>query len=339
MSRQIVATKPTTANWISFDGSANEWDLAVASLGGSFHQSYAWGEYRGARGWQLLRATGRDESLTIVAMAQMLVRRRFGATIIWIPGGVAGDCRCWAGSLPKFLRSRFGPATYCRLNILSENLPNIENTLTVGGWSRPGARLVTGLSLELDLRRSMQERLNLASANWRHNLRRSGKYGLIIEPWPKPDAGQMAAIYRDMQDYKRIGQQYSEADLRTMLGALGERLLVFRCLDSEGNLLAFRAAGIFSGRGWDLLAAAARAARKVYASYAVFWALLEACREEGAHTYDLGGVDPLANKGVFDFKRGTGARMVEYVGEWEWSNLPLLAPAVGLLMRYRGMAA
>jgi hypothetical protein len=339
VSRQIAAIDPVVANWSSFDGAANDWDDALASLGGDIYQSHAWGEYRGATGWRVLRAISTDEGHDIVAMAQILVRRRLGATIIWIPGAAAGDCRRWAVSLPRFLRRRLGSATYCRVNILSERLPNVENTLTAGGWSRPGVRLGTGLSLELDLRPSMQERLKLASVNWRHNLRRSGKYGLTIEPWPQPDARQMAAIYRGMEDYKGLGQQHSEADLQAMIDNLGERLLVFRCLDSEGDLLAFRAAAVFGGRGWDLLASATGPARKVYASHAVLWALLEACQKQGAHTYDLGGVDPLSNKGVFDFKRGTGARTIEYMGEWEWASVPLLAPMVGLMMKYRGLVA
>jgi len=338
-SRQITTIDPAVASWSRFAGAASEWDDALAALGGDFHQSHPWGEYRGAMGWRPLRAIARDESQAIVAMVQLLMRRRLGATIIWIPGGAAGDCRRWAVSLPQFLRRRFGSVTYCRLNILTEHVLNMDHALTLGGWRRSGTRLGTGLSLELDLRPSMPERMKLASTNWRHNLRRSGKYGLTVEPWPQPDARQMAAIYRDMEGYKGLGQQHSEADLRAMIGSLGERLLVFRCLDSEGNLLAFRAAGVFCGRGWDLLAAAARAGRKVYASYAVLWASLEACRTQGAHTYDLGGADPLSNKGVFDFKRGTGARMIQYAGEWEWAGVPLLAPTVGLLMKYRGLAA
>jgi hypothetical protein len=338
-SRPIATIGSAGASWSSFNGAASEWDDALVTLGGDFYQSHAWGEYRSATGWQLLRAIGADECDAVVAMAQMLVRRRLGATIIWIPGGAAGDCRSWAVSLPHFLRRRFGPVTYCRANILSEHVMQLENTLPSGGWRRPGARLGTGLSLELDLRQSAPERISLASANWRHNLKRSGKYGLIIEPWPQPDARQMAAVYRDMEDYKGLVQQYSEADLGAMIGSLGERLLVYRCLDSAGNLLAFRAAGVFRGRGWDLLAAAAPAGRKVYASHAVLWALLEACRERGARSYDLGGVDPVSNKGVFDFKRGIGARMIQYTGEWEWAGVPLLAPAVGLMMKYRGLAA
>jgi hypothetical protein len=334
-----AAVEAAAVRWRSFEGAPSEWDDALVSLGGDLYQSHAWGNYRSRGGWRLLRAIERDSDGATTAMAQILLRRRLGITITWIPGGVAGDCRRWAVSLPQFLRREFGSATYCRVNILSEQTAKVKDALTTSGWRRPAARLGTGLSLELDLRPSAPERMNLASANWRHNLRRSGKYGLTVERWRQPDVRQMAMIYRDMEGYKGLAQQHSETDLRAMIDSLGRRLLVFRCLDGTGNLLAFRAAGVFRERGWDLLAAAAPAGRKVYASHAVLWALLEACREEGARTFDLGGVDPTSNKGVFDFKRGTGARLIEYTGEWEWAGVPLLAPAVSLIMKYRGLAA
>lgn len=323
-----------------FAGRPDTWDRALAAIDrGNFYQSHGWGEHRGEMGWQPLRVTGPGEGVDGAAMAQMLVRRRFGAAIVWVPGGPAGDIRHWAAALPDLLRSRFGAGAYCRVNVLHEHQQDAESRLRATGWRRPRVRLGTGLSLELDLRPAADERIALASGNWRHNLRRSGKYGLTVEPWSNPDVAQMAAVYREMEGYKGLAPQHSEQALRSMLGHLGAGVTILRCLDEKGNLLAFRAAGVFGGRAWDLLAAATPAARKVYASHALLWALAETCRQQGALAYDLGGADPVANKGVFDFKRGTGARLFEYMGEWEWAGMPLLGWAVGLMMKHRGMAA
>ncbi len=324
----------------SFAGKPGDWDTALAAVdAGNFYQSHAWGEFRGEMGWQPLRVIGAGEGADGATMVQMLVRRQFGASIVWVPGGPAGDFRHWAAALPDLLRRRFGAAAYCRVNVLREHQPAAESRLSAAGWRRPRVRLGTGLSLELDLRPTADERIALASGNWRHNLRRSGKYGLTVEPWSNPDAAQMAAVYREMEGYKGLAQQHSEQALKSMLGHLGAGVTILRCLDDKGNLLAFRAAGVFGGRAWDLLAAATPAARKVYASHALLWALAEACRQQGALAYDLGGADPVGNKGVFDFKRGTGARLFEYTGEWEWAGMPLLGRAVGLMMKHRGMAA
>lgn len=326
--------------WSIFDGEASGWDSALSALeAGNFYQSHAWGEYRSAMGWQPIRAIGRTGEGAVVAMAQLLVRRQFGTAVVWVPGGPAGDPRHWAVDLPAFLRDRFGMATYCRMNILREGKEDVERVLVAGGWGRPRTRLGTGLSLELDLRPVAEERMKSITSDWRRNLRRSGKSGLTVEPWLNPDPAEMAAVYREMEDYKGLAQQHSEAALSTMARHLGGRLVMFRCRDHEGQLLAFRAAGIFGERAWDLMAAATRAARKVSASHALLWAVTETCRQQGALIYDLGGADPVANWGVFDFKRGTGARLFEYEGEWEWAGLPFMGSAVGLAMKYRGVAA
>ena len=70
-------------------------------------------------------------------------------------------------------------------------------------------------------------------------------------------------------------------------------------------------------QAFDLLAAANPSARKVYASHELLWQLFNDCFEKGILRYDLGGVDPQQNKGVFDFKKGTGAELFTYLGEWE----------------------
>ena len=40
--------------------------------------------------------------------------------------------------------------------------------------------------------------------------------------------------------------------------------------------------------------------------------------------YDLSGVDFKKNIGVYNFKKGTGAKLIKCLGEWEYSNFPLL---------------
>jgi len=325
-------------NWTRFDGAAADWDACLMALpGANFYQSHSWGNYRAALGWQPLRMAAYSEGV-VVAMAQVLVKRKAGCAVCWIPGGPAGAIAEWAPTLPAALRAELGRLTYCRLNALNEAAPGAAELIGSSGWKRPGVRLGSGLSLDLDLRPEAAMRLASTSGNWRHNLKRAGKYGLQVERWAKPDAGEIAAVYREMEGFKNLPEQHSHAALDAIIAHLGDRLIVFRCLDATGQLLAIRAGAVFAGRGWDLLAAANQAARKVYASHALLWALTEECRRFGAGSLDLGGADPDGNKGVFNFKQGTGARLFEYVGEWEWAGVPGLAAAAGILIKRRGLA-
>lgn len=324
-------------NWTRFAGAAADWDAGIVSLpGANFYQSHSWGNYRAELGWQPLRLAAYSDG-DVVAMAQVLVKRKAGCTVCWIPGGPAGAVTEWATTLPAALRAELGMLTYCRLNALNEAVPGVNELIGSAGWKRPGVRLGSGLSLDLDLRPEAAMRLASTSGNWRHNLKRAGKYGLQVERWAKPDAGEIAAVYREMEGIKNLPEQHSHAALEAIIAHLGDRLIIFRCLDATGQLLAIRAGAVFAGRGWDLLAAANQTARKVYASHALLWALTEECRRFGASSFDLGGADP-GNKGVLNFKQGTGARLFEYVGEWEWAGVPGLATAAGILIKRRGLA-
>lgn len=69
-----------------------------------------------------------------------------------------------------------------------------------------------------------------------------------------------------------------------------------------------------------MLAATNVAGRKLYSSYLTISELLSTCLERGVEEYDLMGIDPHKNPGVYNFKKGTGAEPLEYLGEWEWAT-------------------
>ena len=48
--------------------------------------------------------------------------------------------------------------------------------------------------------------------------------------------------------------------------------------------------------------------------------LLGLLAERGIQHYDFGGVDPINNKGVFDFKHGAGGTEATYVGEYDTTS-------------------
>jgi lipid II:glycine glycyltransferase (peptidoglycan interpeptide bridge formation enzyme) len=60
--------------------------------------------------------------------------------------------------------------------------------------------------------------------------------------------------------------------------------------------------------------------------------------QNGATTYDLGGIDPIKNKGVYNFKRGTNAADVEYLGEWDLCKPALLRTTINLLIARKNMS-
>jgi hypothetical protein len=318
--------------WEKYDGPANQWDEYVAALSGGFYQTYGWGEVRRVAAWTPLRLLAQSEGKVVVA-ASILVKRKLGAAVCWIPGGPIAA----SNLLDENFRTSLGLALgtkiyYCRISLLRADLGQEDVFLSNAGWKRPTVAMSSGLTMSYSLTGDESERLNRTSTNWRHNLKRSGRYGLFIEHWKTPDVDAVVALYREMESLKSLPVQHSAKELTALFTDCNDRVVVYRCLDTSGNLLAIRAAGLCGTKAMDLLAASGIAARKVYASHATLWALLNHCSRIGLKDYDLSGVDPLGNKGVYDFKHGTGATLVECIPEREWASVPGLRNAVNWMV-------
>jgi len=322
--------------WKTWEGTGTDWDECLLKFPDyNIYQSYAWGEHRRRFGWDPVRITGaRDGKL--VSAAQILVRHLpLKAEFAWVPGGPAGEPAEWAGvflgALRKVLRCRF---LYCRVNNMRAEIPG-DSFAMAGAWNKPEFRLHTGLSAAYIPLGDVSERIGLTSKNWGRNLRRAQKQGNNVHLWESPNPEEMYNVYLEMQDYKSLGEQFSREALASIMSQFGRRCVVVRCDDSEGNLLAFRGALLFGTRGWDIFAATTTAGRKVYASHAAFWELMNRCIELGVKWYDMGGVDPERGKGVYDFKKGTGAADLKYLGEWDAASFPLLRRLSNLVVKWR----
>ncbi len=314
--------------WEQYAGSADGWDGIVGALSGGFYQSHGWGEVKRSAGWRPLRLVAHQGGVPLAA-ANVLVKHKLGIAVCWIPGGPVGAPGWFDSSFLRALsQAASTPALYCRLSLLRSGSEEDADLLARQGWVRPSAPMSSGMTMNYSLSGDEQDRLKRTSGNWRHNLKRSLRYGLRVEHWDDPDSAQISALYREMERLKSLPVQHTAEELGTLVRTCREKLVVYRCLDAQGRLLAIRAAGICGTSAMDLLAAAGEEARKVYASHATLWALLDHCSRSGLETYDLSGVDPVGNKGVYDFKHGTGAELVHCLGEWEWTSVPGLRQLV-----------
>jgi len=303
------------------------WDRDLFALeGASLDQSHRWGEHSRRLGWEVRRLTSRDAAGRPRAMAQLLCRTYGpGVRMVWCPGGPVGDLAECGEGLRRAVRRAFpGPAHYLRLNVHRPTRDEDGARLETQGWRRVRTKLRSGLTMRLPLDGDADRLSAGFSSNWRHNLRRSGKRGLTLRRWEHPEVGEVLALYRAMEVHKALRAQWAPEQLTSLFEAFGERLVTWRCDDVDGQPLALRGCIILHDRAWDMLAATSVEARKVYASHALFWELLRYCQDTGVCEYDLRGVEPDKHPGVYEFKKGTGAALVEFLGEWDWASNGLL---------------
>ena len=276
-----------------------------------------WARVKALDGWQPIRLNRADGS----PLTQVLVRKKGGVVAAaYCPGGFLGAEPVNAAQFSELLRATLHVRVlYARVHMLTPT-KFVEPALEGVGWHRARSMLSSGRSLKLRLDASEEQRQESLSFNWRRNLRRGERHENIVSVVERPNATEIASLHDELEQLKGDHVNTWESSLphvERLIEGFGSRLVVVKCVSEQGNLRAIRGAIITGGCAYDMLASTSAEGRKHYSSYVTFWALANELARRGVVRYDLGGVDEVKNRGVFDFKNGTGAMDIHYGGEFE----------------------
>lgn len=284
---------------------AAEWDRALAQLGGHPLQSALWGEARrrvdGIEAHRVAACAGG----ALVWMARFEVRWLPGrlGRVAWMPKGpVYADSGLAEQAHTAFL-DRLRRERYWML---------IENRYALGAAPRPA----TGVPLSgpyrtiwVDLTMGKEALWDRLHKKWRYGVRAAGRAGVAVEQTRDPDdAAVFFALCQDLSEKKGFDLPGSEPLIQALLrephgGGAEARLFVARY---EGAL----AAGAVVLRCGDSLhyfwGATDRDFAKQSVGEAVQWGVMEWAIEQGLTRYDLEGVNPEGNPGVYKFKKRMG---------------------------------
>lgn len=317
------------ARWqlLTNEEASRTWDQTLKTFPDcSPYQSYSWGQYREALGWEAKRWVALDENEKVVAMMQGCLRRYpFGVGLIWCEGGPVGDITVCDESLQKAITATIGlKRGYCRFRC--DRTRDIEDVLRLAaqGWNPSWSPLTSNYSMALDLAQEEDRLLAGCDRNWRRNLRRAEECNLTITQWMDANVDEVLSVYTSMQEVKGLNEQLSRTEVEELLRNLKQQLVLYRCDDEKHEVVSLLGCMVAGDQACAVFWATSEAGRKLHASYATFWALVQHCRRIGIRSYDLAGIDPVRNHGVYRFKKATGAAPIEYLGEWDWASRPWL---------------
>ena len=322
-------------------------DAAVAEgARPDFLQSWAWGDLKAKTGWMphRLRIVG---SRGTVAVCSLLERRLPGlGPLLYAPRGPMVD---WDDpvvvdaaleGLLAFARQRraialkLDPAVPdahpgCAAALRRHGLRVLESGPAFEGVQ---PRFVMHLPLagrdEADLLAGMQTKT-------RYNIRLAERRGVVVRSGTAADMGAFYALLTETarrDGFLVRGPAYFDAMWDTCLATgLGWLLLA----EADGELLAGAIVFRLGVCAWYLYGASANRQRDRMPAYAVQWEAIRRSLAAGCRWYDLrgvsGDVSPQAPLyGLYRFKKGFGADLVRYVGEWDRP----LRPAAYLLARH-----
>jgi lipid II:glycine glycyltransferase (peptidoglycan interpeptide bridge formation enzyme) len=169
-----------------------------------------------------------------------------------------------------------------------------------GGAGETDRTLVLDLSFSLELLRSRLDK------KWRNQLTRSEKNDLTVIQGQGPQEFQIfCEMYRQMRRRKSFGTRVDVDEFGRMQQILPEsqRLQILICQE-KGVPVAGLVASAMGSSAIYLLGATSDRGLNAKGAYLLQWTLVRWLKQCGVRWYDLGGIDPEGNPGVYHFKKG-----------------------------------
>ncbi|HTZ95273.1 MAG TPA: peptidoglycan bridge formation glycyltransferase FemA/FemB family protein [Terriglobales bacterium] len=230
---------------------------------------------------------------------EYVVRRRLLLQVI--PNAFVGSTRAelFESAFSKFLQEAPGPANTYRTFVL-------------------------------DLSPSLEELRGNLDKKWRNQLTRSEKNGLKVIASRGIEAYQtFCRTYKQMRSRKTFDTSVDVEEFARIQEQLAEsqRMRILLC-EQGGGPVAGLVASAMGDSAIYLLGATGDDGLNAKGSYLLQWTLIQWLKQDGIRWYDLGGIDPEKNPGVYHFKKGFSGTDVCQLRPFVACNSPLSSVSV-----------
>ncbi len=312
-------------------------------------QSWEWGEFKQAYGWQPIRLMFCRGS-EVVAAASVLKRAVGPLSMCYLPKGPVMDFsdvqlvdEVLAGIARLARRQR---AIYVKID---PDVPLESAAVLQRHGFRRGEDVQRPNTMMLDVSGSEDDVLGRMKPKWRYNIRLAEKKGVEIVPAGPEDFEDFYRVYKETgeRDYFIIRPyDYCRLEWQTFLDA---GMASFWLAKYEGQTLAGIMPFAMGRRMWYFFGASSNLHRNLMPNHALQWRAIQWGRSLGCTEYDMWGIPDVLEEGqplwgVYLFKQGFGADVVRWSGAHDKVVQPALYAAwtrgvplaMRLLRRLRG---
>lgn len=193
-------------------------------------------------------------------------------------------------------------------------------------------------TLILDLTGEPAEIRKKLDQKWRNQLNRSEKNGLEVVEGTSDDLYEIfLKLQKEMQDRKQYKPTVDYDEFREIQKRLPEQMKMHIVIcKHEGEAVTATIGSAIGDRGIYLLGATGEVGMKQKSAYLSQWKMILWLRERGCRWYDLGGIDPENNPGVYHFKVGLSSMDVYHVGQFEENTSTMSSLVVGIAEKIKG---
>ena len=322
------------SNWVKYDQDDFDWKTKVFKIdSATYLHDNEWAKHLENLGWIVCRWQYQENDKSIAFLQGFLKRYPFGLGVLWFLNWIVGDYNLSSevtDALRKSLSLRF-----ITIRIRSHRPKNnLELKFLESTFSLSTNPFGSSFKMHLDLSISSDKLFNGLTKNWRRNLKRSKK--IDYEIVNVKNTNTIAKLYSNLSEAKGLTKVFfSKQQINSLMNSYGDQILVIGAKTPDGVIHAIRGAIIRGNEAIDIFAATNAFSRKHYLSYAICWELLNRCKSLGCSHFDFSGVDPENNAGVYNFKKGTGAKLVETLGEFEYSNSIIMNKLVAFASKWK----
>jgi hypothetical protein len=202
----------------------------------------------------------------------------------------------------------------------------------------PSAQSGSNRTIVLNLAPKLEELRKALDQKWRNQLNRAEKNNLTILEGGGPELYQMfLRLYQDMWTRKKFDTSVDVGEFGRICADLPEglKLRILICQDKGVPVGGIVCSGI-GNMGIYLLGATSEAGLASKGAYLLQWTMIKWLKENGAKFYDLGGIDPDGNPGVYHFKKGLSGDDVTRLPPFECCENALSSLAIKAADLVRG---
>ncbi len=174
-------------------------------------------------------------------------------------------------------------------------------------------------SIFVDISKPLEEIRKSFRKKWRYSLKQAEKNNLEVKSGTDLALfEQFYSIYKEMHGRKKFKETVnvdSFKDIQELLPP-DQKMQIFIC-EKDGNPVSALVGSALGNTGIYLLGGTTQTGLKLSASYLVQWETIKWLKSKNIKWYDLGGIDPEGNKGVYIFKKGLGGNEIKFIGKFE----------------------
>jgi lipid II:glycine glycyltransferase (peptidoglycan interpeptide bridge formation enzyme) len=338
LSRQSVAAadQPSTLSTARFTVSVDqvserEWNETLPLFAdASVYQSWAFG----AACWkehelehQIITINGEVTAAAQVRVIQLPLVARGIAYLRWGPlwrrDGSSANISALHSALAQ-LRAHYVTHRKLVLRLIPNVYANdpwadgVHNALSEHGFVRESSSQPYR-TLRLHLTPSLEQLRKSLDQKWRNQLNRAEKNGLTLIEGDGDDLyARFLDVYTEMMSRKQFETSVNVEEFRELQRRLpASAKMSILLAEKDGKTLATIISAAFGDTGIYLLGATSDEGMTSKASYLLQWRMIQKLKERNCRWYDLGGINPETNPGVYHFKSGITGNEAVQLGRYE----------------------